>query len=937
MKNFYFLSLIIAFCFSANAQSSYKLPKGISPSDYISNTIIFKVKDNYRSFCNETGINISNLQNKLNSLGSVSIAKKFKYELAPNQKFNKDGYAYADLSLIYEIKFSANSPIEKNINLLLSTGVLVYAEPHFIPKTCYSPNDPMSTPLSQYHIGRIDAYNGWNISKGDSNTIIGITDTGTEPTHPDLQGNIKHNYADPIDLADNDGDGYIDNFSGWDLGSNDNDPTWPPAAGQGPHGIHVCGIAAASTDNNIGGAGIGFKCKFLPVKIADAAGSLVAAYEGIKYAADHGCKVINCSWGGIGGGQYGQDICTYATINKDVLVVCAAGNNGLDQEFFPAAYQYVTAVANTLNTDARNFTSNYGYFIDVCAPGTNINSTWTGTGYSLQTGTSMASPVVAGAAAIVRSFYPAYSALQVGERLKQTADNIYGIAANATVPNKLGTGRINLFRALTDPVSPAIVYSNLNIVDHNDGIFVAGDTIFIGGLFTNYLAPTSALNATMVALSAQAQIVSNTINLGVINMLGTKTNTATPFAFKLSGVFASNAPIDFRLDFKDGSYTASQFFTIYVNADYINITINDILTTSTSKGKIGYNQDGQIQGLGFVYNGNSILYDGGLMIGTDTTKVSDVIRAVGATNDADFGIQNAINKVLVAPKSDFDTYTEFDDAVSTTIIGVDVVQRNYAWNTAPNRKYVIWEYEITNTNTVSLTGLRVGIFADWDINNYANNKSAYSAPDSMGYSWCTDAGGKYAGIKLLTHYSTPSFYAIDNLAGGGGGYDISLAAGYSTILKYKTLKNNRFNAGGAGMGNDVCNVMSNGPFTLAPGQTIVTAYALIGGDDLADLQLSAVNAQIKYNTVASTVGVKQISLANNKVLVFPNPATNQLHININNKLSNQIFIYDATGKLVYENKLSGSTIINSSNWSRGIYFLKLFNEEGTTSSKIILE
>ncbi len=936
MKKFYFLSLVSAFSFFANAQLTYKIPAGIISSEYINNTIILKVKDNYRSFCNENGINISILQNKLNSLGLLSITKKFKNELPPREKFNRDGIALADLSLIYECKFSSNSPIEKNINLLLSTGVLVYAEPHFIPKTDYSPNDPMATPLSQYHIGRIDAYNGWNISKGDTNSVIGITDTGTEPTHPDLQGNIKHNYADPIDLIDNDGDGYVDNFSGWDLGSNDNDPTWPAGgAGAPQHGIHVCGIAAASTDNAIGVAGIGFKCKFLPVKIADAAGSLVAAYEGIKYAADHGCKVINCSWGGIGGGQYGQDICTYASINKDVLVVAAAGNNGLDQQFFPAAYDYVVAVANTLNTDARNFSSNFGYFIDVCAPGTNINATWIGTGYSSQTGTSMASPVVAGAAAIVRSFYPSYSALQTAERLKQTADNIYGIPANATVPNKLGTGRINLFRALSDPSAPAVVYSNINIVDHNDGIFVAGDTIFIGGLFTNYLSATAALNTTLVPLSAQAQIVSNIFNIGVLNTMAVITNTASPFSFKLTGAFASNAPMDFRLDVKDGAYSASQFFTIYVNADYINITVNDILTTSTSKGKIGYNQDGQIQGLGFIYSGNSILYDGGLMIGTDTNHVSDVIRASGANNDVDFGILNVISKVGAGAKSDFDTYTKFNDAVSSTTIGIEVVQRNYAWNTVPNRKYVIWEYEFKNTNAFALNNFYAGIFADWDINDYSHNKSAYSAPDSMGYSWCTDAGGKYAGIKLLSVNSAPSFYAIDNLPGGGGGYDI--ASGYTTNLKYKTLKNNRFNAGGGGVGNDVCNIMSNGPFTLAPAQTIVVAYALIGGDNLSDLQSSALNAQIKYNTVKSTVAVKELGAGSNKILIYPNPANDKIIIKANSKVNNEIFIYDATGKVIYQNKINSGATINTSEWNRGIYFIKLNNEEGTSNSKIILE
>ena len=167
--------------------------------------------------------------------------------------------------------------------------------------------------------------------------MIGIIDTGTDPDHPDLAANLKHNYADPINGLDDDGDGYVDNFNGWDLGESDNDAT----VNANTHGSHVSGCAAAVTDNGVGVASPGFNCKFLPVKISNAGGTLTMGYEGIVYAADHGCNVINCSWGGGGGGALGQNAIDYATINKDALVVCAAGNNSSNQTFYPAAYNYV--------------------------------------------------------------------------------------------------------------------------------------------------------------------------------------------------------------------------------------------------------------------------------------------------------------------------------------------------------------------------------------------------------------------------------------------------------------------------------------------------------------------------------------------------------------------------------------------------------------------
>lgn len=923
--------LFIGLAFSLTAQNNYQLPANVSTADYMPNTIIFKVKPTFRNFCTETSVNLASLQKSFNAIGVTANAKKFKGEQPPRSLYNKDGIEMADLSLIYECKFSSIISLQKAINTLLASNVLEYAEPHFIPKLAYNPNDPQATVSQQYHINRINAYNAWNLSKGDTNVVIGITDTGAELTHSDLQSNIKYNFNDPIDMIDNDGDTYVDNFRGWDVGMNDNDPTW-----QGnPHGVHVSGIAAAATDNAVGVAGIGFNCKFLPVKIADGAGNLVSAYEGIKYAADHGCKVINCSWGGPGGGQYGQDICTYATINKDALVVAAAGNNGADQLFYPAAYDYVLAVANTQANDVVNVSSNYGYFIDICAPGTNINATWTSNGYSSQTGTSMASPVVAGAAALVRSYFPAYTAMQAGERLKITADNINSLPINSSRLNKLGTGRVNLFRALSDPAAPSVLFQNIQVTDKNDEFYIGGDTLSIGGLFANYLAPTAALGATLVSLSAQATAINDVQTLGVINTLASISNTNTPYKFVLSGTFASNAPITFRLDMKDGSYTASQFFTVYANADYLNIYINDVGTTATSKGKIGYNQDNQSQGLGFIYQGTNLLWDAGLLIGVDSTKVSDVVRGTSASSDTDFNVMNTISRVTTGTKSDFDTYAKFNDNVSSTPIGVEVEQRNYAWSATPNKKFVIWEYVIKNTSAVSYNNLYAGICADWDIDatTFANNKSAYDVTNKMGYSWCTNAAGKYAGIKLLTSTGAPVFHAIDNIAGGGGGFDI-YSSGYPTDVKYKTLKTNRLTAGGASTGNDVINVMSSGPHSLAPAQSVTVAFALIAGDDLNDLQTSAGNAQIKYDAIFS--GINELKDEVNFVRMYPNPATNSLSFDVKEKALVNIEVFDATGKLVLKAERKNSFSLNTTEWSRGIYFVKVKSNGDVFTFKAVL-
>ncbi|MCC6690352.1 MAG: S8 family serine peptidase, partial [Bacteroidia bacterium] len=262
----------------------FQLPENtIEGTDYMSKTIILKVSNTYRSLCSDKDVNYPQLKLLMQELGVKSFGKIYPYEQQPRRMYNERGQKLTDLSLIYEYKYTTATPLQTALNKLAMLGIFDYAEPHVIPKLSYTVNDPSVN--TQYHIAKISAPQAWDISKGDTTVIIGITDTGTDPNHPDLKENIKHNYNDPVDGVDNDGDGYIDNFSGWDVAMLDNDPTWQGSA----HGVHVSGIAAASTDNSTGVAGVGFNCKFLPVKIADSGGNLIASYTGIQYAASHGC------------------------------------------------------------------------------------------------------------------------------------------------------------------------------------------------------------------------------------------------------------------------------------------------------------------------------------------------------------------------------------------------------------------------------------------------------------------------------------------------------------------------------------------------------------------------------------------------------------------------------------------------------------------------
>jgi len=939
--------------FTKSTGKYFRMPSGITSNDYLPKTIIFKVKPEFRSVCRKNAINYNKLNLVLQQLDVDQLAKKFPNKKAPApEREGVRGEALTDLSLIYELNYSADLPLQKAITRLYATGMIEYAQPHYLPKPLYIPNEDSTELAKQYYLTNIQAFAGWDTSKGDTNIVIGIVDTGTDIDHPDLQGNIKYNYADPIDGIDNDNDGYTDNFMGWDLGDNDNNPStsFNPDY-DGHHGARVSGLAAAATDNGIGVAGAGFKCKFLPVKVNPDNDDLIMAYEGIVYAADHGCRIINCSWGGPFTGKFEEDIINYVTINKNSLVLAAAGNCnwGCTTLVYPASYNYVISVAATDTADVKwgnsNSGSNYDIHIDVCAPGADVYSPKYDDDYGPGWGTSFAAPIAAGCAAIITAHFPSYTALQVGEQLKVTADNIDTIAGNSQYAGKLGSGRINLFRALTD-ISPSVVMTQKNIADGNDNFFMANDTLSISGIFTNYLAPTSNLTVTLTSSSPYINIINSTVNLGAIATLATADNNANPFTVEILDSIPYNVPIELKLNYNDGSYNAFEYIGLLINSDYINIAINDVATTITSKSRIGYNEDFPVGGLGFTYLGEQLLYEAGLMIGNSITRVSDNVRGDSGL-DNDFVSAAPVRKVIPPVVSDFDVEGIFnDDSAGVGKLNVSVEHKAFAWSSPGDAKYIIVEYNIVNNSSGTLNGLYAGILADWDIMDPFLNSASFDAFNKMGYVYSTQSGSPFAGIKLLTQ-GPITHYAIDNLSGGGGGIDPF--DGYSTEEKFQSLSSNRLNAGDAPGGNDVIDVVGTGPFNLLQDDTVVVAFALIAGDDLAQLRASAQAAQVKYDKYASPgTGINnQYSIINNQLKVYPNPSkgvfTLSTNYEFNPEYSGRIAVYDVLGQVVWsagsKNLTRGNNEIklDMRELRAGIYQLQVITDKGTINKKIVIE
>lgn len=288
------------------------------------------------------------------------------------------------------------------------------------------PNDefyPLQFSLTQQNIPQV-----WNLTRG-ANTLVAVVDTGVDHSHPDLKGNV-------IDSPD-----MTFKKKWYQLGKKN-----PGSMDYDGHGTHVAGIIGAIANNNIGVAGVAPGTKILGVKVLGENATMFSVMKGIAYSVNQGAKIINLSLGGamtdsVERAFYEEDLARH-----NVLIVAAAGNDGIANMGFPASFKGVMAVGSVNQTKKLSSFSCYGYGMSVVAPGEGIISTFPGGTYAMIDGTSMATPFVSGAAALVWSKYPHLTAQQVRERLEKTADDL----GDPGFDPKYGHGLINLQRALAD-------------------------------------------------------------------------------------------------------------------------------------------------------------------------------------------------------------------------------------------------------------------------------------------------------------------------------------------------------------------------------------------------------------------------------------------------------------------------------------------------------
>lgn len=528
MKQLLTLVFALTFCIG-NAQNIYK--------DRRDGEVYVKFKNFYLAKFQTDEAGYFPVQ-QLAMLGELPV-KYDVYKAQSSFYFAKE----LDLRQTIRLYFNAAEQVDAFIAELERLPFIEYAEhvPYF--KLSLTPNDMGTNSFNNgtWHLYRINAQQAWDISTGNPNVKVAIVDDAVQTNHTDLAANM---------------------LAGRDVALGTNDPN-PPTTSYS-HGTHVAGISAAVSNNGTGVASIGYSIKIIPVKATNSATTISHGYEGVTWASNNGANVINMSWGGTFGGQTGNNVIN-AAFNNGIVLVAAAGNDNQETTYYPAGYTNVIAVASSSNTDAKSSFSNYGAYVDITAPGSNIRSTVPTNTYAVYNGTSMASPLVAGLCGLVKSVNANFTPTQIRNCITSTAVNINSV--NANFIGKLGAGRIDAFAALQCAQGSVVQY------DASVSAIVSPSGSSCNTTFTPVVTLRNNGSQTLTSLTISYQVDNGTPSTfnwtGSLASLAT-TNVTLPNVTTTAGAHTftastSNTVNGNQTDANTGNNSNSSTFTVFSN------------------------------------------------------------------------------------------------------------------------------------------------------------------------------------------------------------------------------------------------------------------------------------------------------------------------------------------------------------------------------------
>ncbi|MDP8228887.1 MAG: S8 family serine peptidase, partial [Candidatus Electryoneaceae bacterium] len=716
------------------------------------------------------------------------------------------------------------------------------------------PNDPYY-PL-QWSLDRVQADAAWDVTRGDTNIVIAVVDVGIDIYHGDLLNQLWTNRleADGQDGVDDDGNGFIDDLHGWDFYEDDADPR-PPLSIYG-HGTHVAGIACAAVDNGYGIAGVGWNCRLMAIRAGERT-TILHGYEGIIYAAASGADIINLSWGS-GNSSNIERITTEFAAEQGALIVAAAGNLPSEGTHFPGAYSNVLAVSAVQSGDLLASFSNYGEWVGICAPGQEILSSVPG-GFGVISGTSMATPMVSGAAALVKSIHPDWGPEQIMMQLIMSADRIDDL--NPHFVGQLGGGRLNLFRAVSD-VRSGFGLMDVVIDDQSegdgDGVIEPGERVQLTVTIKNLLMQSASPLGRLTSIDPYIQITPATFDFGDIGPSEEADNSSAPFCVRIDPDARSGREIECQLELFGQEMTPQSFqLTLSVRPAYDDHNVGNVALTLTNFGAIGYydyrkllsdGSRGEGVGQGFRYpaDGLSGLFHGSLMIGVPYI-VSDCAYGDNQMGRFDFSSMESGFVVNLTESGDQEGHTVFHDGRAEHPLNVTVRQDSYSYSDHPDDDYVIIRYTITNGGT-DRDSMYVGLYLDWDVVESGRNYCRWDEEDCFGWVEYDRPGWTVYGAAVVDQ-SADFNVAVPNSYIFTGGSNV-----WNDAEKFELMLLG-FNYATGDEVSDWSQMIGVGPLSVDRGDSVDVTFVLSAGDDPDDLAANIRAARDRWTDQRVASGV----------------------------------------------------------------------------------
>lgn len=520
------------------------------------------------------------------------------------------------------------------------------------------PNDALYS--EQWSHIKCKTDSAWSSQTGSSSVRIGIIDSGIDSDHEDLIDNVVPGY----DFVDIDTSLYkvfgYELISVEDYTSPDNNPI-----DFNGHGTHCSGIIGATGNNITGIAGVCHQCSLMPLR-----SGFSIKYDGVEYgmledddiasaivyAVNHNVDILNMSFGG----RYSEivkDAIDYA-FSQGILIVAAAGNSNSFIQQFPAGYSNVISVAASNESDQKAYFSNYGDWVDIIAPGTNIISTIPKTGgnlhnasgYRVLSGTSMATPYVSGLAGLILSEYPSYSNEQIWAALISTTDNIDSL--NGQYKNKLGTGRVNSKQAIYQVSQPNIIINEMMAYDSVgdlNGVVNPGETISLKITLNNIWQNAENVSIKIKSNDTLVTLIDSIAEIGNISTFATNSNKNNLFHFLVDPTTPDNHDILFNLQISATGYSKIIPFTL-------TVSIMDIIKIPADFATIQ-------QGINAANNGDLIMVEPGQYYENINFKGKNisVVSEFYNTHDESF-----IENTVIDGSSAIDTI--YNDSINGSVV-----------------------------------------------------------------------------------------------------------------------------------------------------------------------------------------------------------------------------------------------------------------------------